>query len=254
MLFKGIIVAACIGTAIALPHRSHRNRHLKRISLKKFVNEDQFSVWNELLDANGNYDYNQMVLKNGHGNGHDLPLKNAYDAQFYGEISLGSPPQTFTVVFDTGSSNLWVPSKKCSSIACYLHNRYDSSRSETYVANGTAFDIQYGSGSMSGVISNELLTIGDIEIESQDFAESIKEPGMAFIMAKFDGIMGMGYDTISVEHMTPPFYNMIDQELIDEPMFSFWLNSVNSGGDRNGGELVFGGWDDAHIDGKIKWH
>lgn len=82
------------------------------------------------------------------------------------------------------SSNLWVPSVQCTSIACFLHTKYDSSASSTYKANGSEFSIQYGSGSMEGFVSQDTLRIGDLTIKGQDFAEATKEPGLAFAFGK----------------------------------------------------------------------
>ena len=87
-------------------------------------------------------------------------------------------------MLDTGSSNLWVPSVQCTSIACFLHQKYDSKASSTYKANGSEFSIQYGSGSMEGFVSQDTLTIGDLVIKGQDFAEATKEPGLAFAFGK----------------------------------------------------------------------
>ena len=168
----------------------------------------------------------------------------------FSEIGIGSPPQTFKVVLDTGSSNLWVPSTQCGSIACYLHTTYDSSASSTYKKNGSEFEIRYGSGSLSGFISQDTVQIGDTIIKNQDFAEATQEPGLAFAFGRFDGIMGLGYDAISVNKIVPPFYNMIDQGLIDEPVFSFYLSDTNNAnGDES--EAMFGGVNKDHYSGKM---
>jgi saccharopepsin len=92
------------------------------------------------------------------------------------------------------------------------------------------------------------MSIGDIDIKGQDFGEATNEPGLAFAFGRFDGIMGLGFDTIAVNHIVPPFYNMINQKLIDEPVFAFYLSDTNSGDDS---EAVFGGVDKNHYTGKI---
>jgi saccharopepsin len=177
---------------------------------------------------------------------HPVPISNFMNAQYFSEITIGSPPQTFKVVLDTGSSNLWVPSVECGSIACYLHSKYDSSASSTYKSNGTSFEIRYGSGSLSGFVSQDSMTIGDLTIKGQDFAEATNEPGLAFAFGRFDGILGLGYDTISVNGMVPPFYKMIEQKLIDEPVFAFYLADTNGES-----EVTFGGVDKSKYKGKI---
>lgn len=195
----------------------------------------------------------QLGLLRSSNGGQDIPILNFLDAQYYGQIGLGSPPQNFMVVFDTGSSNLWVPSSQCSwfSLACDLHHKYHAANSATYQKNNTQFAIQYGSGSLSGFFSTDILTLGSLEVQQQTFAEATQEPGLAFVAAKFDGILGLGFPEISVGGAVPPFNLMLDQGLVKEPVFSFWLNRNVEG--KQGGELTLGGVDPAHFKGEHVW-
>ncbi|KAK3284678.1 hypothetical protein CYMTET_7685 [Cymbomonas tetramitiformis] len=186
-------------------------------------------------------------------NGDDVMLYDYQNAQYYAEIKIGTPGETFKVVMDTGSSNLWVPGHKCYSIPCFTHPTYHPAKSSTYQANGTAFSIQYGSGSLTGVFDTDNVQLGDFLVKDQSFAESTKEPGVSFIAGKFDGILGLAFQKISVAGQVPVFDNMVAQKLVSEKVFAFWLGRNPTASGPTGGEITFGGLDSAHYTGDITY-
>lgn len=198
----------------------------------------------------------KAMLEDKYGKGNKLgdseidivSLKNYQDAQYYGEIAIGTPPQKFKVIFDTGSSNLWVPSSKCYlSLACWFHSKYMSSMSNTYTEIGKPCSIHYGTGSISGFFSQDNVGVGDVVVEDQTFIEATREGSLTFLISKFDGILGLGFQEIAVGDVVPVWYNMMNQSLVKENVFSFWLNRDADA--EEGGEIVFGGVDPDHFIG-----
>nr|ACF18589.1 pepsinogen A2 precursor [Siniperca scherzeri] len=176
------------------------------------------------------------------------PMTNDADLSYYGVISIGSPPQSFSVIFDTGSSNLWIPSVYCSSQACENHRRFNPQQSTTFKWGNQPLSIQYGTGSMTGYLAIDTVEVGGISVANQVFGISRTEaPFMAHMQA--DGILGLAFQTIASDNVVPVFDNMVKQGLVSQPLFSVYLSS-NS---EQGSEVVFGGIDSSHYTGQITW-
>mmetsp|Transcript_17460 Transcript_17460/g.15743 ORF Transcript_17460/g.15743 Transcript_17460/m.15743 type:complete len:382 (-) Transcript_17460:70-1215(-) len=180
-----------------------------------------------------------------------IVINDYENSQYYGEITLGTPGQTFNVIFDTGSADLWVASSQCDSSCGKLHSKYYSSRSITYVQNGTVFDIEYGSGPVSGFDSNDRVGFGGLYVTNQVFAEVTDASGLgaAYKLGKFDGILGMAFSTISVNKEPTIFEAAFNQGLVKDPKFAFYLGNSET----DYGELVLGGYDEAKFTGDLNW-
>jgi cathepsin D len=157
----------------------------------------------------------------------EIPLTNTQDIEYYGPVSIGAPAQDFMVIYDSGSSNLWVPSVSCSN--CKPDGaKYDSTKSSTYVSNGKPFNIAYGTGNCSGYLSNDKVAIGDAVLQDFAFAEVTTEAKAVFGQAPFDGIMGFGPAGAAADSVPTPMDALVAAGTLKHNVFSAYLSSNSS--------------------------
>ncbi|GLD60307.1 gastricsin [Lates japonicus] len=179
----------------------------------------------------------------------NMYINNYADTTYFGAISIGTPPQSFQVLFDTGSANLWVDSIYCNTQACNAHRKFNPQQSSTFYGTRQSFYLPYGAGSLYGVFGYDTVNVGGIVINNQEVGLSTNEPGQTFEVAKFDGILGLSYPSISAGGETPVMDNMMSQNLLVADIFAFYL----SRGGQQGSVLSFGEVDNSLYQGQIYW-
>ena len=116
-----------------------------------------------------------------------IPLKNlsnvgSIQMQYRGKVYVGTPPQAFSLIFDTGSSVfynqwLWVPSYECMNKCHNITNYFYPNNSSTIKLDGPSRRLkvtlmQYGKGEAHGRIGWDRVSISDIDtfyVEEQTF-------------------------------------------------------------------------------------
>ena len=76
---------------------------------------------------------------------------------------------------------------------------------------------------MTGFISNDRCCIGDICVRNQLFGEATHIES-AYFNGPYDGILGLGFGEMAVNGIPTVFDNMVNQGLVNKPVFSFWIN------------------------------
>ncbi|PIL22787.1 transporter [Ganoderma sinense ZZ0214-1] len=167
------------------------------------------------------------------------------DLLWTGKVSIGKPAQSFTIDFDTGSSDLWVPASSCST--CGSHSKYDPSSSSGSKKESGSFSISYGDGSTaSGTPYTDTVTVGGVTVTGQYLA-AVTDESAEFQKDPSDGLLGLAFPAISNLKHDPFFFTAVSQKTAKEGAFAFKLGS-------SGSELFIGGTNDGLYSGKVEYH
>jgi len=177
-------------------------------------------------------------------------IETTYLTVWWGSLAFGTPGQELQVLFDTGSSNLWVPCLGCENC---ISKVFDVESSSTSTDLKEAFQITYGSGSVAGEVYTDYVSFPEAITEEDgeisfiaNFACAYNEPGDVFQEMTFAGIFGLGWDKIAVDAMIPPFDSMLDQGIVEQGVFGFYYDFYAS---KPIGDITFGYInDDYHLD------
>lgn len=155
-----------------------------------------------------------------------ITLHNSKNVQYIGTISIGSPPQEFNVIYDTGSSNTWVYSNLIPDGTCTWahHNCYDPRLShESVETSESAFEIKYGSGDIVGSVIRDTIKLNGIELYNAPFGSVVQANGQVFRTFEGDGIVGLAFPAMSLTAKTTLIDIMIERGLLKRPIFSVYL-------------------------------
>ena len=195
-------------------------------------------------------------------------------------ITVGTPPQTVRVRFDTSSADSWVPYSEPIHFTGYHttfdisfpNNVFNASASSTFRDNQLPVNItypfskipssNYGIASVAGNLVSDTLNIAGLQITNQNFTLVTDESFLNYLyllLSTANGVIGLAYPSASVlpsGSNIPVIQNLINNRLIPQPVFAFSFNNkfpLNPNATSSIGELTLGGTDPTKYKGSLTW-
>jgi hypothetical protein len=207
--------------------------------------------------------YNKIANPSSAKDLHETVLTDRGNMQYFGQVHIGTPSQSFRVVFDTGSFILWVPDVACTGFACETHSRFAVHNSKT----GQVLDvkkslvklayIKYGTGSMVGVKTADRVQVGDMAVPEAGVLVATIENGAVFRVSPFDGVLGFSRRDLTLKDKggKKVHYNFLTAAKksgsIKSATISFFLSGSPG---KGGGAAILGGVDTRFFNGPITYH
>lgn len=173
--------------------------------------------------------------------------KIVHKTAYYGRVEVGNPRQPFTVVFDTGSGNLMLPSTHCQTHACTMHKMFDrkaSTTAEDIEADGSKsqkgasrdqITVTFGTGEITGVFMKDDVCIGNL-CANCHFVGATDETDDPFASFNFDGVLGLALPEMSQGPDFSVMDHLVSSKALKRDLFSVFL----SDSDIEESEITFG--------------
>lgn len=179
------------------------------------------------------------------------------DLSYYAAVGVGVPPQYVNTILDTGSSDLWIASTNCTNTTgCVDIPLYNTTHSTTQLDMNTSFSVKYGSGSASGDILQDYVSLGGFNVSSQAFA-LVDNVSNDLLNGNISGLMGLGWLPLAASGVTPFWQNLFQARVLPFPGFAFYLtrfsNISSAASVEPGGQLSFGYLNESLYTGSINY-
>ncbi|RFU80725.1 aspartic-type endopeptidase [Trichoderma arundinaceum] len=168
------------------------------------------------------------------------------DYSYFVQAELGSKKTKLYMLVDTGAGSSWVMGSSCTTQACSLHDSFGPGDSDTLKTSSKDFSIAYGSGSVSGSLVNDTISVAGMSLTYQFGLAS--KTSSDFVHFAFDGILGMSMNSGANEN----FLSALNGAgLLDKNIFSVALSRASDG--YNNGEITFGSTNPSRYNGDITY-
>ncbi|KAJ7068373.1 aspartic peptidase A1 [Mycena amicta] len=174
------------------------------------------------------------------------------DASYFAAISIGTPPQTFNAVLDTGSSDLFVIDSQC--LGCDAGTPFDSSKSSTFSQTSSqAVQIAYGSGAVQGFVGSDTVAMGPYTVQKQTFLTAERMTS-GLIDGDVSALIGLAFQSLAETQAVPFWLALINNGQLSAPEMSFHLTRSTSLSDQPGGTFTLGGTNSSLFTGEVEFH
>ena len=176
--------------------------------------------------------------------------EDSTDFSYFSEVVIGSGPgEKYYLLMDTGSSALWVMGSNCTTKACKSHDTLGNSNSDSLSIGDDAFNVQYASGTVEGLIGTDSIQVAGLNVKMQ--LGLANETSDDFDNYPMDGILGLARQP--GEGFAPPTFLQILQQTKALKSNIFGVNLQRAADNTNDGEINFGGIDTSKFQGDLTY-